>query len=380
MDAPIYLDANATTPMTGAVRDAVTRTMAWCWGNPSGAYALGRQAKEALEASRAAVARAIGARPGEIVFTSGGSESDNFAIKGTAAAAGKGTIITSAVEHPAVGRTCTALEGSGYRIVRVGVDSVGRVDPDEIVHHIDETTILITIMAANNEVGTIQPVDEIARVARTHGIVFHTDAVQAIGKVPFDVEELQVDTASISAHKLHGPKGIGALYIREGAPIERFIDGGNQEMGFRAGTENTPAIVGMARAIEWSTAQLRRTSEVGALRDRLEAILLHRIPWSRVNGDQQDRLSNTSNMTLPGVLSKDLVARADRLGVAISAASACKVGDGSPSHVLLAMGLSEEDAHCSARFTLSYLTTPEEIEAAGERLVRAAGAARGQAA
>lgn len=368
----IYLDNNATTAPISAVWEAVTLSLKERWGNPSSAYKEGREAKEALDWARQCVAALIDADPGEIVFTGGGSESDNAAIQGVVDCCGPGKVITSEVEHPAVLRTCRYLEKQGTEVVYVGVDSVGRVDPDEVRYHVDEDTLLISIMAAQNEVGTIQPIYDLALVAREHGIPFHTDAVQLAGKLPVSVRDLDIDLMSISAHKFHGPKGIGVLYVRRGAPVWPLIHGGKQERGMRAGTENTAGAAGMRAAALEAARHLHLAPEIAALRDRLEGYLVRNFPGARVNGDVLNRLPNTSNVTFPGVPADQLVLGLDDRGVSASAASACKVGTKQPSHVLLAMGLSEADALSSARFSLSFQNTEDEIDRAGRIIVETA--------
>jgi len=370
--ARIYLDNNATTRPTPDVIDAVSLALRERWGNPSSAYREGREAREALDWSRQCVAALLDADPGEVVFTGGGSESDNAAIVGVVDCCGPGKVITSEVEHPAVLRTCRYLEKRGTPVVYVGVDEVGRVDPDEVRYHVDDDTILISIMAAQNEVGTVQPIYDLAMIARENGILFHTDAVQLAGKLPVSAGALDVDLMSISAHKFHGPKGIGALYVRSGAPVWPLIHGGKQERGMRAGTENTPGAAGMRAAAVRAARNLHLAPVIAGRRDRLESLILDAIPEASVNGDPNNRLPNTTNITFPGVAADQLILELDRRGISASAASACKVGTKQPSHVLLAMGLTESEALSSARFSLSEETTDQNINTAADVIVKVA--------
>ncbi len=374
----IYLDNNATTPLDPQVVKAMLPYLEERFGNPSSIHRTGAEVREELEAARRVIAQALGCTARRLVFTGCGSEADNQALKGMAlawrhgagsgraAAAGRsgegGHIITSAFEHPAVLKTCAALEAQGFKVTYLPVGTDGIVDPADLAGAISGDTMLVSIMMANNETGTIQPIAELADVAHEHGVPFHTDAVQAFGKIPVDVEELGVDLLSVSAHKLHGPKGVGALYIRKGIDIAPLIDGGSQEGGRRAGTENVASIIGFAKAAELATMRLSGREELARLRDRLEAGLLEMVENARVNGDHERRLPNTLNMVLPGMRGESLVLRMDRKGVAISSGSACKSGSPEPSHALLALGLSDEDAHCTIRLSLGQENSEEDVE------------------
>jgi cysteine desulfurase NifS len=360
----IYLDNNATTETDAAVRQAMTPYLESAQGNPSSIHEAGRDAREGIDKARRQVARLINARPRRIVFTGGGSEADNLAIKGVVFASGErgAHVITSAVEHPAVLQTCRFLERIGCRVTYLPVDAEGFIDPERLRRAIDEETVLVSLMAANNEVGTLQPVRELCAVARRRGVLFHTDAVQAAGKIPLDVRELDVDLLTLSAHKFHGPKGVGALYVRKGVRLEPLVHGGKQEGGLRAGTENVAAIVGLGKAAELAAGAVREGERIARLRDLLERGVRERIPGALLNGHRKQRLPNTLNLTLPGLRGESLVVALDRFGVSLSPGSACKAGSPEPTHVLLAMGRSEEEAHCSVRFSLSHTTTEREIE------------------
>ncbi|MFO7654406.1 MAG: IscS subfamily cysteine desulfurase [Candidatus Krumholzibacteriia bacterium] len=360
----IYLDSNATTRVAAAVREAMAPFLDGAFGNPSALHGAGREAAEALDAARRNVARLVGARPRRIVFTGGGSEADNLAVKGVAFAGGRrgGHVITSAVEHPALLESCRFLERLGYRVTCLVVDADGRVRPGDLEAALDDDTFLVSIMAANNETGTVQPVAELAGLAHAAGALFHTDAVQAAGKIPVDVAAWDVDLLSLSAHKFHGPKGVGALYVKAGVELEPLVHGGRQEGGLRAGTENVAAIAGMGRAAELARAALSRHDRLAHLRDRLEAGILALLPEARRNGSREHTLPNTLNLSLPGVRGESLVIALDRRGIALSSGSACKAGSPAPTHVLLAMGRSEEEAHCSVRFSLDTGTTAEDVD------------------
>ncbi len=365
-DAPrrrIYLDNNATTPLDDAAREAMLPYLEDRFGNPSALYASGRAAREGLENARRQVARLIGTQPRRIVFAGSGSEAANLALKGVAFDGGPGRhIITSCIEHPAVRNTCAFLERSGYRVSRLAADGDGIIHPEELLRAITPQTLLVSVMTANNEVGTIQPVHELCRIAQEHGALFHTDAVQAVGKLPVDVSDPPVDLLSLSAHKLGGPKGIGALYVRKGLAIEPLIHGGSQEGGLRAGTENVAAIVGFGKAAELAREHVRAADRVRALRDRLEAGVRGLIPNAMLNGHPTHRLPNTLSLTLPDLRGESVVVALDQHGIALSSGSACKAGSPEPTHVLLAMGRSRDEAHCSIRFSLSSRTTEEDID------------------
>lgn len=360
----IYLDNNATTPMAAEVEKAMKPFLEDHHGNPSSIHGAGTRAKQAVENARRQVARLIHARPGRIIFTGGGSEADNLAVKGVAFAhgPGRGHIVTTRIEHPAVLNSCSFLETLGYDVTYLDVDSDGRVSPDSLEEAISEDTILVSIMMANNEVGTVLPIKELCRVAREKGVLFHTDAVQAVGKIPVDVEDLGVDLLTLSGHKFHGPKGIGALYVSEGVALESLIHGGKQERGLRAGTENVAAIVGLGKAAEMARLRRQDMGKVKRLRERLEKGIAGIVPGARLNGHPEWRLPNTVNVTLPGLRGESLVVALDRHGIAISSGSACKSGSPEPTHVLLAMGRTEEEAHCSIRLSLSHETTTEDVD------------------
>ncbi|MFQ5522363.1 MAG: IscS subfamily cysteine desulfurase [Acidimicrobiia bacterium] len=361
---PIYLDNNATTRVADEVREAMVPYLGSAHGNPSSLHEVGRDAKEAIAKARRQVARLINARPRRIVFTGGGSEADNLALKGVAFRhADKGRhIITTAVEHPAIMKASAFLERIGYDVTYLEVDSRGMVSPQQLGEALRDDTILVSIMMANNEVGTIQPIAELCAVAHDRGVLFHTDAAQAVGKIPVDVAALGVDLLSLAAHKFHGPKGVGALYVRKGVELEPLIHGGKQESSVRAGTENVPAIVGMGTAAELATRWIDEGPRLAGLRDRLEEGIRRLVPTAVLNGDREQRLPNTLNLTLPGLRGESLVVAMDHHGVALSSGSACKTGSPDPTHVLIAMGCSDEDAHCSVRFSLSHHTTEEDIE------------------
>ena len=361
----IYLDHAATTPTAPEVLAAMLPYFSECWGNASAVYATGREARRAVENARKEVAKAIGALPQEICFTSGGSESDNTAIRGTARALReKGKhIITTAIEHHAVLKTCRQLEQEGFVVTRVRPDGEGRIDPEEIRKAIRKDTILVTVMAANNEIGTLEPVGEIGRICREQGVVFHTDAVQAAGAVAIDVREAGCDLLSLSGHKFYGPKGIGALYIHEGTRLDPLIAGGQQERGFRAGTENLPGIVGLGKAITLAAENLdRNAGHMRRMRDRLTDGLLASVPGAAMNGPKEERLPNNCSIRFDGIDGEALLLRLDLAGIAASAGSACTAGNQETSHVLKAIGLTEEEAGSSLRLTTGIHTTEEEVD------------------
>lgn len=371
MDKMIYLDNAATTKVAPEVFEAMKPYLLEEYGNPSSAYAFsGRIAGKVTEA-RDKIAGVIGAKEREIFFTAGGSESDNWAIKGVAdALKDKGNhIITSAIEHHSVLHTCEFLEKRGYEVTYLPVDENGLVDPKELEAAIRPSTILITIMFANNEIGTIEPIAEIGRIAHEHGIYFHTDAVQAFGHVPIDVNEMNIDMLSASGHKINGPKGVGFLYIRSGTKITNLIHGGAQEYGRRAGTTNAAGIIGFARAAELAVSGMEETiAYESGLRDRLIGRILKEIPYSRVNGDLKKRLSNNVNICFRFVEGESLLILLDQKGICASSGSACTSGSLDPSHVLLAIGLPHEIAHGSVRLTLSKETTEEDVDYTVETL------------
>jgi cysteine desulfurase NifS len=362
----IYLDNNATTRVADVVREAMLPYLGATHGNPSSIHGLGRDAREAIDKARRQVATLIHARPRRIIFTGSGSEAINLALKGIAFARrerGK-HIITTSVDHPATLGACRFLEGLGYRVTYLEVDEHGGLAPQRLREAIASDTILTSMIMANNEVGTILPVRELCAVAHEKDVLFHADAVQAVGKIRVDVEELGVDLLSISGHKFHGPKGVGALYIRKGIDLEPLVHGGGQEGQLRGGTENVPSIVGMGRAAELVMRGLQNGQDVRALRDRLEAGIRRLLPDARLNGHPEERLPNTLNMTLRGLRGESLAVALDQHGVSLSSGSACKSGSPDPTHVLMAMGRTEEEAHCAVRFSLSQSTTEEEVDSA----------------
>lgn len=363
----IYLDHNATTPIAPEVQRAMIDYMSH-YGNPSSIYTVGKEAHVAVENARRALAILINCTARRLVFTGGGSESNNLAIKGVAYAADKSKnhIITSAIEHPSVLNTCKWLEEQGYLVTYLPVNKYGQASPKDLKSAITGRTCLVSIMIANNETGSIQPIIDLATIAHARGIVFHADGAQAVGKIPVDVEELGIDLLTISAHKFYGPKGVGALYIRKSIELNSIISGGKQEGGLRAGTENTLGIVGMGVAAEQSLNNLNRLEELKELRDRLERGIKNIIPAIELNGHRDERLPNTLNLVIPDVRGESLVMALDQKGIAISSGSACRAGTPEPSNALMAMGLSEDDAHCSVRISLGYESTPEEIDRAVE--------------
>ena len=361
----IYLDHAATTPVSASVLEAMAPFFSECWGNASGVYATGREARKAVEAARKQTAAAIGAEPREICFTSGGSESDNQAIIGIAfALKDKGKhIITTAIEHPAVLNTCRWLEKQGYEVTYIQPDGEGRIDPQAVEDRIRKETILISVMTANNEIGTIEPVSEIGSIAKEHGILFHTDAVQAVGALPVDVNGMNADLLSLSAHKFYGPKGAGALFIRRGTRLDPLIHGGEQERGLRAGTENLAGIVGLGAAISAATEHLEENAQkVRILRDRLEAGILGTISDCRLHGPKAGRLPGNISIGFDRIDGEALLLRLDLAGIAASSGSACTSGSQETSHVLKAIGLTEEEAKGSLRLTVGAGNTREEID------------------
>ena len=361
----IYLDHAATTPVSEQVLDAMIPFFNNCWGNASAVYGTGREARKAVEKARRQVAEAIGAEPREILFTGCGSESDNLAVKGTAfALKEKGRhIITTAIEHPAVLNTCKWLEKQGFEVTYINPDREGYIAPERVLAAVRDDTILISMMAANNEIGTIEPVAEVGAIAREKGICFHTDAVQAAGAVPINVNEWKADLLSISAHKFYGPKGIGALYVRHGTRIDSLIHGGEQERGLRAGTENVPGIVGLGTAIETANKDLKHNADrMARLRDRLISTILTEIPGTRLNGPREGRLPNNCNISFDRIDGEALLLRLDLAGIAASSGSACTAGSQETSHVLKAIGLTEQEAKGSLRLTTGTGNTEAEID------------------
>jgi cysteine desulfurase NifS len=361
----VYLDYNATTYIDPEVQQAMIDCIQNNFGNPSSIYKEGRAAKSALESARRSIAQLLNCTAKRIIFTGCCSEANNFIIKGLAFAnwnAHKKHIITTPIEHSSVIEPCKWLEKFGYKITYLPVDRMGRVDPKDLEAAIRSETLLVSVMTANNEIGTIQPIAELARIAKKHGVLFHTDATQAIGKIPIDVNELDVDFLTFSGHKIYGPKGVGALYLKKGVELDPLIHGGEQERDLRAGTENVIGIVGLDKACEVAKQHLSKMENVRKLRDRLEQGIKHVIPDAKLNGHETERLPNTINMTLPGMRGESIVLALDQKGVCIASGSACHSGSPEPSHVLLALGLSEEEAHCSVRISLGVRTTEEEVD------------------
>ena len=367
----IYLDNAATTQVYPEVLDAMLPYFTEYYGNPSAIYSFAGESKKAVDEARTNVAALINARTEDIYFTGGGSESDNWALKATAEAyESKGKhIITSRIEHHAILHTCAYLEQKGYEVTYLDVDEDGKISLEELEKAIRPDTILISIMSANNEIGTIEPIKEIGKIAHDHGVLFHTDAVQAFGHIPIDVEEMNIDMLSASGHKINGPKGIGVMYIRKGVKIRSFIHGGAQERQRRAGTHNVPGIVGIGKAAELAVANMEKNTEYEVkLRDHLIERVLAEIPYTRLNGDRTDRLPNNANFCFRFIEGESMLILLDQAGICGSSGSACTSGSLDPSHVLLAIGLPHEIAHGSLRLTLSEKTTMEDIDYTVDKL------------
>lgn len=362
----VYLDNAATTKVRDEVVEAMLPYFTEYFGNPSSLHLFAREAGKGLDTARAQVAKALNAKPEEIIFTGGGSESDNMVLRGIPEAYKKKGkhVITSAVEHHAVLHTLEAMEKEGrVEVTYLPVDEYGMVTAEQVEKAIRPDTVLVSIMFANNEVGTIMPIEQIGETCKKHGVLLHTDAVQAVGHVPVDVEKMHIDLLSLSGHKFHGPKGVGALYVRKGVRIPALILGGAQERRKRAGTENVPGIVGMGKAIELATSELEdNAAKMKVLRDRLIFGIPARIPDVKLNGHPTERLPNNVNFSIRFIEGESILLMLDLNGIAASSGSACTSGSLDPSHVLLAMGLSHEVAHGSLRLTLSEFTTPEEID------------------
>jgi cysteine desulfurase len=370
----IYLDHNATTPVAAAAAEAMVRTLDSLFGNASSVHYYGQQAKAAIDGARSSIAALIGADPSEIIFTSGGTEADNFAIRGAAEAlevTGRKHLITSGIEHEAVLNTFKALAKKGWKTTLLSVDATGIVSPDRLREAMTPDTALVSLMHANNEIGTIQPVAELAAIAHEQGALFHTDAVQSAGKIPVSVRDLGVDLLSLSAHKFYGPKGAGALWARRGVRLSPFLAGGKQERNRRAGTENVPGIVGMGAAASAALEKMpAEATRLSALRDRLESGILASVPNTDVNGERDARVPNTTNISFDRIEAESLLIALDLEGVAVSTGSACSSGTLEPSHVLKAMGLSSHRAQNSIRFSLGASNTEEQIDRVIEILPR----------
>ncbi len=368
----IYLDYNATSPLRPEVRQALAPFLEEAFGNASSLHAMGRQARQAVEAVREELLLALGDPKGTLIFTSGGTEADNLALRGVALAhrARGRHLIISAVEHHAVLHTAGALKAEGLEVTEVGVNRDGWVDLAALRRAITSRTILISVMHANNEIGVIQPIEEVGRIAREHGVFFHTDAVQSFGKLPLDVKKVNADLVSLSGHKLGGPKGVGALYVRLGLLIAPLLHGGPHEKHLRAGTENVAGIVGMGAAARVSLREMAngKVEEIGRLRDRLEAGLVGAVPGLVVHGRNGRRLANTLHVNFPGCEGETCLAALDLAGICVSTGAACSSGSTEPSHVLGAMGLPNQEIEGSIRFSLGWATTEAEIEACLEKV------------
>lgn len=365
MGDKIYLDHAATTYTKPEVLEEMLPYFTEQYGNPSSVHSFGREARKALDLARERTAKALNADPGNIFFTGSGTEADNWAVKGAALANQKkgNHIITTAIEHHAVLYTCNYLERNGFEVTYLPVDEYGILDAEQVRNAITDKTILISVMAANNEIGTIQPIKEIGAIAKEKGILFHTDAVQAIGSVPIDVEEMNIDLLSLSAHKFYGPKGVGALYIRKGVKTQQMLHGGAQEKNRRAGTENLPAIVGLGKAIELAVQDIPgHNARLKALRDRLITGIMSKVEHTRLNGHPEKRLPGNVNFSFEFIEGEALLLSLDIKGIAGSSGSACTSGSLDPSHVLLAIGLPHEIAHGSLRLTLGENNTEEDID------------------
>lgn len=371
MKTNIYFDNAATTPVRKEVYDEILPYFMQYYGNASSIYTIARESKKALEKAREQVAKALNANIDEIYFTAGGSESDNFALKGIAEAMGKKGkhIITTQIEHHAILHTCEYLQQRGFEITYLPVDEYGKISLEELKNAIRKDTILISVMFANNEIGTIQPIKEIGAIAKQKGIYFHTDAVQAVGHVKIDVKEMNIDLLSLSGHKICAPKGIGAIYIKKGVAINPLIHGGAQEKRRRAGTENIADIVGLGKAIELANEEIEQNvTKVSALRDKLINGILEKIPYSKLNGHPTDRLPGNCNISFEFIEGESMLLLLDSKGIAASSGSACTSGSLDPSHVLLAIGLPHEKAHGSLRMTLEHYNTEKEVDIVLEEL------------
>lgn len=360
----VYFDNNATTRTAPEVAEVMTPYFSELYGNPSSMHFFGGQVQNEVDRAREKLGALLGAAPDEIIYTSCGTESDNTAIwSALQSQPNKKHVITTRVEHPAIDNLANYLRKKGYRVTEVGVDREGRLNMDHMIDAINDDTAVISVMWANNETGVIFPVEEIARIAKSRGVPFHTDAVQAVGKIPIDLKNSAIDMLSLSGHKLHAPKGIGALYVKKGTKFHPFVIGGHQERGRRGGTENVPYIIGLGRAAELAMEKMdEETSRVKALRDKLENGLLKTVPNSMVNGDRTNRLPNTSNISFEYVEGEAILIHLSNLGICASSGSACTSGSLEPSHVLRAMGVPFTAAHGSIRFSLSTYNTEEEVD------------------
>lgn len=368
----IYLDNNATTKTDEEVVKAMMPYLLENYGNPSSIYKIGRENRKAVEESREKIAQILNCEPNEIYFTSGGSESDNTAIRGIAYSyKNKGNhIIASKIEHSAVLETCKQLEKEGFEVSYIGVNENGIINLEELKNAIKPTTTLITIMFANNEIGTVEPIEEIGKIAKENDIILHTDAVQAVGSIKIDVKKLNIDSLSLSAHKFYGPKGIGVLYVRKGIKFNKFINGGHQERNKRAGTENVAGIVGLAKAMELAYRDLEdHNKKIKELRDYYVEQIKEKIPYIKINGDMEKRLPGNSNISFRFIEGDSLLLNLDLKGICASSGSACTSGSLDPSHVLLAIGLPHEIAHGSLRISIGKYNTKEEIDYVVENLV-----------
>ena len=363
MSRRVYLDHNASTPVHPEVVAEMVPYFGEVFGNPSSVHGFGREARDAVDAARDRVAAFLRARPDEIVFTSGGTESDNFGVKGLAWAAGRGHVITSKIEHHAVLRTCQALEAQGFAVTYLPVDGDGMIDPDDVRRAVRPDTIAISLMHANSEVGTLQPARAIGAIAREHGVPFHVDAVQTFGKIEIDVDAFNIDLLSFSGHKIYGPKGVAGLYIRKGTRMVSVQHGGEHERRRRAGTENVPGIVGLGKAVEIRRRDMKEeATRLSALRDRLWDGVRARVPDVRLNGHPAERVPGTANIAYKHVESESIVLGLDLKGIAVSAGSACTAGSVEPSYVLVAMGVPIEWAMGAVRSSLGRSTTAEDID------------------
>ena len=366
----VYFDNNATTAVAPEVFEAMTPFLTTLYGNPSSIHTFGGQVMAHVDTARERLAALLGAQPSELIFTSCGTESDNAALRSALYTnPQRDKLVISVVEHPAILNVALDLERQGYRVERIPVDANGRLDMEKAQEFIDDRTAIVSVMWANNETGNIQPVRELAELAHKHGALFHTDAVQAVGKVPMNLSEGWVDFLSLSGHKLHAPKGVGALYVRRGVRFHPFVLGGHQETGRRAGTENVASVVGLGMAAELASKNIEReNSQVRALRDRLESGIVATVPKTRINGDVEHRLPNTTNISFEYIEGESILMLLDQYGICASSGSACTTGSLEPSHVLRAMGLPYTAAHGAIRFSLSRYNTAEEVDFVLEKL------------